>query len=161
MTDKCILDGVEHEYHDGVVHTWGFKGNHVNDGYGPKEYICRRCNEIRMGAFPYKPTMSMYEHNATCDGTCDMCISRKILMNTGDANSSRNVSSKQWNSELTAYEQARAEGIQPAGTTMAAIQEARKASEAMGSAYSADTAGIDAGKITNKTVDKLKEVGLV
>ena len=144
--------------HHGIVHEWGFKDNY---NFTAVKYICKHCGEIRDNNFPEEKAMSMIEHDATCDGTCDMCISRKILINTGDANSGRNVSKKAWESELGAYEKARAEGIQPAGTTMTAINEARKASEAMGKAYSADTAGVTASEVTNKTASKLKEVGLV
>ena len=93
----------------------------------------------------------------------DGCFGCKILglqLNSGDASSQKQTSNKKWESELNAYRQARAEGIQPAGTSMKKIQEARRASEAMGSAYDANTMP-SANLIQNKTVTKLKEVGLV
>ncbi len=42
---------------------------------------------------------------------------------------------KRWNAELGEYRQALAEGIEPAGTTMSAINEARKISDATGKAF--------------------------
>lgn len=144
--------------HHGIVHEWGFNEAHE---FTAVKFICKNCGEIRDERFPTEEPMSMIEHDATCDGTCAMCRSRKILMNTGDAKSTQNISSKSWNNELKAYEDARAQGIQPAGTSMKAIREATAASEAMGTPYSADTAGVSANKITKQTASKLKEVGLV
>jgi hypothetical protein len=91
------------------------------------------------------------------------CFGCKVLglqMSPGDASSQKRVSNKKWDGELEAYRAARADGIQPAGTTMAKVQEARRASEVMGKAYNADTMG-DSKLIKNSTVTKLKEVGLV
>jgi hypothetical protein len=81
-------------------------------------------------------------------------------MNAGDARSSISMTNKKWDGELDAYRSARAEGIQPAGTSMKAVQEARRASEALGTAYNANTM-VDSKIIQKKTVSKLKEVGAV
>ena len=45
---------------------------------------------------------------------------------------------KKWDGELAAYRAARAEGIQPDGTRMHQITEARKLSDAAGAAYGRD-----------------------
>lgn len=45
---------------------------------------------------------------------------------------------KRWDGELAAYRAARAEGIQPDGTRMHQITEARKLSDAAGAAYGRD-----------------------
>lgn len=45
---------------------------------------------------------------------------------------------KRWDRELDAYRAARREGIQPDGTTMAKIEEARRASDSHGAAYGRD-----------------------
>lgn len=58
-------------------------------------------------------------------------------MNTGEANSSMSMSSKKWDKELQAYRDARAQGIQPAGTTMKKVQEAVRISNETGKAYGA------------------------
>ena len=81
-------------------------------------------------------------------------------MNPGDASSQKMVSNKKWDGELEAYRAARAEGIQPAGTTIKKIQEARRASDDMGKAFDANTMG-NSKIIQNNTVSKLKEVGAI
>lgn len=43
--------------------------------------------------------------------------------------------SKAWDAELSAYRDARAQGIQPSGTTMAKVREAVEISNATGVAY--------------------------
>ena len=81
-------------------------------------------------------------------------------MNSGDASSQKQTSNKKWDGELEAYRAARAEGIQPAGTTIKKIQEARRASDVMGQAFDANNMG-DSMIIQNNTVSKLKEVGAI
>jgi hypothetical protein len=91
------------------------------------------------------------------------CFGCKILglqMNSGDASSQKQTSNKKWDGELEAYRAARAEGIQPAGTTIKKIQEARRASDVMGQAFDANTMG-NSKIIQNNTVAKLKEVGAI
>jgi hypothetical protein len=45
---------------------------------------------------------------------------------------------KKWDSELSAYKDARAQGIQPDGTTRAKVEAAVKASNEKGAAYGRD-----------------------
>ena len=58
-------------------------------------------------------------------------------MSTGDTNSNLSVSTKKWDKELQAYRDARAQGIQPAGTSMKKVQEAVRISNETGKAYGA------------------------
>ena len=91
------------------------------------------------------------------------CFGCKVIglqMSPGDASSQKATSNKKWDGELEAYRSARAEGIQPAGTTMKSIQEARRASDVMGKAFDANTMG-NSKIIQNNTVSKLKEVGAI
>jgi len=91
------------------------------------------------------------------------CFGCKVLglqMSPGDASSQKMVSNKKWDGELEAYRAARADGIQPAGTSMKKIQEARRASDVMGKAFDANTMG-NSKIIQNNTVSKLKEVGAI
>lgn len=46
---------------------------------------------------------------------------------------------KNWDAELTAYDDARRAGIQPAGTNRAAVDEAVRISDDFGAAYNAET----------------------
>lgn len=60
-----------------------------------------------------------------------------LEMSTGDANNGVVMSKKKWNAELNAYKNARAQGIQPSGTSMAKVQEAIDISNKTGKAYGA------------------------
>jgi hypothetical protein len=68
---------------------------------------------------------------------CFGCKGLSVQMNAGDANSNLSMSTKKWDKELKAYKDARAQGIQPAGTTMKKVQEAVKISNETGKAYGA------------------------
>lgn len=99
------------------------------------------------------------DHPEDVDG-CFGCKVLGLQLSPGDASSNKAMTNKKWDGELDAYRAARADGIQPAGTSMAKIQEARRASEALGKPYDSNTMP-GTNLIQNKTVSKLKEVGLV
>ena len=82
-----------------------------------------------------------------------------IQMNAGDADSRRVMPNKKFNAELNAYKEARAQGIQPAGTTMQKVQEAIKASETMGRPYDAQKMP-PAKTINKKSAAAMKELGV-
>ena len=106
--------------------------------------------------------MKHWEYHPEPQDDCFGCKALGLQINTGDAKaaSGSGMTNKEWDNELKAYRQARAEGIQPAGTSMKAINEARRASEAMGAAYNADTM-INSRAITEKSASTLKELGQV
>lgn len=147
--------------HISKVTKWGIKRDGGTIVEIPVEYGCTKCDVTSETPLSDGMPALNIDHSDCDNNPCFGCKAKGLQLNTGDANHTKMVSNKKWNSELNAYEQARAEGIQPAGTSMAKILEARKASEAMGKAFNADTAGVEAGLINNKTADKLKEVGLV
>jgi hypothetical protein len=99
------------------------------------------------------------DHPEDVDG-CFGCKVIGLQLNSGDASSQKQTSNKKWEGELEAYRSARAEGIQPAGTTIKSIREAQRASDVMGKAFDANTMG-STEIIQNKTVSKLKEVGVI
>jgi len=70
------------------------------------------------------------------------------------------MSQKKWDAELAAYRNARDEGIQPAGTSMSAINQAKEASDKLGKAYNADVMPAT-NKITKQTASTFKEAGVV
>jgi hypothetical protein len=91
----------------------------------------------------------------------DDCFGCKVMglqVNAGDAK--RDIPDKKWNAELQAYRDARAQGIQPAGTTMRHVEDAHKASEILGKAYNADTMP-KTKDITPKAAAVMKEIGQV
>lgn len=90
---------------------------------------------------------------------CFGCKIGTLVVSTGDANSNKLMTSKKWDRELSAYKDARAQGIQPAGTSMRAIEESLKASETLGKAYNAETMP-KATNITKETAQVMREVGM-
>ena len=89
---------------------------------------------------------------------CFGCKIQLLELSTGDAK--RDISDKKWVGELNAYKEARAQGIQPAGTTHKHIQQAYAASEVLNKPYNADTMPT-AKNITKQTVEVMKEVGAI
>jgi hypothetical protein len=83
-----------------------------------------------------------------------------IAINSGDAGSTMKMPAKKWDGELAAYREARAQGIQPAGTTMKAVNEAKDASQKLGVAYDAGTMPA-AKRITRRTAKVMKETGAI
>lgn len=81
--------------------------------------------------------MKHWEHHPEPVEDCFGCKALGLQLNTGDANSNLNVSTKKWDKELQAYRNARAQGIQPAGTSMKKVEEAVRISNETGKAYGA------------------------
>ena len=80
-------------------------------------------------------------------------------MNAGDADSRRAMPTNKFNKELDAYKEARAQGIQPNGTSMQKIQEALKASDIMGRPYDGNKMP-PAKSINDKSAAVMKELGV-
>lgn len=142
--------------HISKVLEWGFTDTH---DFKATKYGCTKCEET--SPFPFTVEDIFVDHSK-CGGpdVCFGCKAAGLQLSTGDAHSAKSVNNKKWEGELNAYRNARAEGIQPAGTSMSAIQEARRASDAMGSAYDSNTMP-DTNIIQKQTVSKLKEVGAI
>ena len=102
--------------------------------------------------------MKHWEYHPKPIDTCFGCKGLTLQMNSGDAK--RDIPDKKWTAELKAYKDARAQGIQPAGTTMRHVQEAHKASEVLGKAYDADTMP-KTKDITPKAAAVMKEIGQI
>lgn len=89
------------------------------------------------------------------------CFGCKVLglqVHMGDAHQARTRPQKAFKREVDAYENARANGIQPAGTSLAKIRAAEKASEVLGRPYNANTMPA-AEKITPGVAAVMKEIG--
>ena len=68
---------------------------------------------------------------------CFGCKLSTLQLSPGDA--ARPMAQKKWDKELADYKKARAQGVQPAGTTTAAVRKAMDLSEKAGKAFNADT----------------------
>ena len=66
---------------------------------------------------------------------CFGCKASTIDLNAGEANSRLTMSAKKWDKELALYRSARAQGIQPEGTSTAKIRKAIDVSNRTGIAY--------------------------
>lgn len=138
------------------VKEWGFSPEY---NLVPSLYDCTKCGEESKIPFPNQLEIPI-DHSNCGKEPCFGCKAKGLQLNTGDANSSKAMSNKKWHGELDAYRAARAQGIQPEGTSMAAVESALKASEAMGKAYSADD--MTSAKFINKeSVSTLGEAGAI
>jgi hypothetical protein len=90
---------------------------------------------------------------------CFGCKISTLELSTGDANGRAAMPLRKWEGELEAYRNARKQGIQPAGTTMAKIVAAEKASENLGRAYNAEK-DPNAKHIDKKTAKTINELGV-
>jgi hypothetical protein len=140
--------------HISRVKEWGFNDDH---DFIASLWDCVLCGIESSEPFREEEKVSI-DHTHCDTDPCFGCKAKGLQLNTGDANSQKSMSNKKWDGELKAYRQARADGIQPAATSMAAVQEAYRASETMGKAYDADTM-INTKAITKESVSTLKETG--
>lgn len=142
--------------HISKVIEWGFTDAH---NFKATKYGCVNCEET--SPIPFR-TEDVFIDHSQCGGpdVCFGCKAAGLQLSTGDAHHGKTMNNKKWNNELEAYRDARAQGIQPAGTSMEKINEARRASDALGTAYDSNTMP-STNLIQNNTVTKLKEVGLV
>jgi hypothetical protein len=93
---------------------------------------------------------------------CFGCKVSTLELSTGDARGAvieSGTTQKKWDSELQAYRDARANGIQPGGTSRKHVEAAITASENLGRAYDGNTMPA-AHKINNKVSQVMKEVGI-
>lgn len=117
---------------------------------------CTKC-DIKSDK-PFKSEVFKETDHSNCKwDPCFGCKAKGLQFNAGDA--TRDISDKKWTAELSAYKEARAQGMQPGGTTMAHIEAAYTASENLGKAYNSETMP-KAHQITKKTAEVMKEVGI-
>jgi hypothetical protein len=107
--------------------------------------------------------MKHWEYHVQPVENCFGCKALTLQMNAGDAKHTvvaSGTTQKKWDKELAFYKEARAQGVQPEGTSRAAVQKALEASEVLNKPY-------DGGKmpkantINTKTVEVMKEIGAV
>ena len=124
-------------------------------------YGCTLCDSTSKELWPNFGEMKSNSNghkmgNPWCD--CFGCKAKTLQLNAGDA--TRDISDKKWTSELKSYKDARAQGMQPAGTSARHVQEAHKASELLGKAYNSETMP-KAKDINKKSVEVLKQIGQI
>lgn len=134
----CSLKG-----HVGKVLEWGYD---LIDGQMHSKVIkwgCTKCDASQdepwedFGQIKNDNTDHIDSDSCVCFG----CKARTLQLSPGDAAGNKAMSQKKWDAELNAYASARKQGIQPAGTTMAKVQDALEKSDKAGKAYDANTGG--------------------
>lgn len=143
----------QHSSHISKVLEWGFTKDH---NFKATLWGCVLCDAT--SETPFRDEEEIEIDHIDCGEDCFGCKVRTLELNTGDANSQKNMSNKKFNKELDAYKEARKQGIQPGGTTMAKIEAAYQASEKLGKAYDGNSM-ISAEKITPQVAKVMKEVG--
>lgn len=121
-------------------------------------YGCTECDEISDTPFVSEDFKAV--DHTKCGGPfeCFGCKAKGLQLNTGDA--TRDISDKKWTSELQSYRDARAQGMQPSGTSRAHVEAAYKASETIGKAYNSETMPKE-HQINKKTAEVMKEIGQI
>lgn len=149
--------------HISKVAEWGYR---LTDGQ-VHEYVtlwgCTKCDATSDTLWESKETFVKIDHSNCAYDPCFGCKAKGLQFGTGDANGKvidSNTTQKKWNAELEAYRTARAQGMQPAGTTRAHVEEAYRASEALGKAYNADTMP-KSKDINKRTAEVLTKTGMV
>ena len=148
---------LEHK-HTNLVLKWGWDDAHE---FSAVLFGCSECDvEPSETRFEYDDEGLVEIDHSNCDvEPCFNCKVKQIQLGTGDAGRAESMSAKKWDAELDHYRKARAEGIQPAGTTMKAIKEAQQASDNLGSAFNAETMGA-AAAVTKSKAKLMKETGV-
>ena len=126
--------------HVDKVLEWGFDEKH---NFKPTLYGCTLCNVTSPTPFPSEPEVVIDHSNCDVD-PCFGCKAKGLQLSPGDARGAviaAGTTQKKWDKELNLYKSARAQGIQPAGTSTRQIQDALDKSDKAGKAYDANTGG--------------------
>ena len=124
--------------HVGKIVKWG-----VNDKADLVRVLwgCTLCDEVSSSKLESESFYSVHEHQEYVYG-CFACKIQTLQLNTGDAAGGRVANGwtqKKWDKELQLYRDARAQGIQPAGTSTKKIQSALDISDKAGKAWDASS----------------------
>jgi hypothetical protein len=147
---------MEHQ-HISKVLEWGFSADH---NFMATLWGCVLCDVTADKPFEYEDIS--IDHTA-CDDDCFGCKAKGLQLATGDAAGNiiaSGTTQKKWDKELAFYKEARAQGVQPEGTSRKVIEKALDASEVLNRPY-------DAGKmpkakdVTKETVAVMKEIGQI
>jgi hypothetical protein len=137
-----VLDWVLNEKHDFV----------------PSLYGCTFCEEVFTSLPKDDIVYVPHGHTTYVDG-CFACKVGTLELGTGDAGRADSPPQKKWDKELSNYRDARAQGVQPEGTSNRQIESALQASEKLGRAFNAETMG-SAKTVTKEKAHLMNELGV-
>lgn len=144
---------MDHE-HKPKITDWGFDEFR---NWIPILYGCTDCLDTFVQV-PEVVEKAPHDHEVYTHG-CFACKIPTLQLGAGDAGRADSMSGKKWDKELSDYRDARAQGIQPAGTSTKQIQQAIQASDTLGKAYSAETM-MPAPSITKVKAKALEQLGV-
>ena len=124
-------------------------------------YGCVDCDTT--STEPFKWEDEVFTDHTQCVDDCFACKVKNLQLNAGDAKHSivaSGTTQKKWDKELAFYKEARAQGVQPEGTSRSAVQKALEASEVLNKPYNGGKMP-KANTINNKTVEVMKEIGQI
>jgi hypothetical protein len=131
---------------------WGFDDSH---NFTVALWGCVLCDAT--SDKPFKDKDAIEIDHTLCGPDCFGCKAKGLQLNAGDA--TRDISKKAWDSRLNGYANAKAQGIQPGGTTPEKVRAAYEASETLNRPYNAEKMP-PAHKVNDKVAEVMKEVGI-
>ena len=147
---------MEHQ-HISKVLEWGFNADH---NFEATLWGCVLCDVTADKPFEYEEIS--IDHTA-CDDDCFGCKAKGLQLATGDAAGNiiaSGTTQKKWDKELAFYKDARAQGVQPEGTSRKVVEKALDASATLNRAYNAEKMP-KANQITKDAVAVMKEIGQI
>lgn len=147
---------MEHQ-HISKVLEWGFSESH---DFMATLWGCVLCDITADKPFEYE---EISIDHTMCDEDCFGCKAKGLQLATGDAASNivnSGTTQKKWDKELAFYKDARAQGVQPEGTSRKAVEKALDASATLNTAYNAEKMP-KATQITKETAAVMKEIGQI
>ena len=154
-----MLTSLQNDHsHINKVLEWGFDENH---DFKASLFGCVLCDAT--SPVPFTGADDVFTDHNSCGDDCFGCKVKSLQLNAGDARGdiiASGTTQKKWDKELDFYRQARKDGIQPEGTSTAAIEKAYAASEVLNKPYDGNTMP-KATAINTKTVEVMKEIGAV
>lgn len=147
---------MEHQ-HISKVLEWGFSVDH---NFVASLWGCVLCDVTADKPFEYEEIS--IDHTA-CGDDCFGCKAKGLQLATGDAAGNivnSGTTQKKWDKELDFYKQARAQGVQPEGTSRKSVEKALDASATLNKAYNAEKMP-KATQITKETAAVMKEIGQI
>jgi hypothetical protein len=158
--DKCIEEG-----HAGKVVESGYRLEEGQMHFTVNLWGCIRCNATSKTPWEDAGEYKRKEiDHSNCDDTpCFGCKAKGLQLATGDAAGNivaSGTTQKKWDKELAFYKEARAQGVQPEGTSRKVIEKALDASEVLNKPYNAGKMP-KAKDVTKETVAVMKEIGQI
>lgn len=118
--------------HISKVLKWGVASN---GDFRVALWGCTNCDETFTEAPSHSEVAERVEHESSCD--CFGCKARTLKVAYSGIGGGDYTAQKKWDKNLDLYRQARAEGIQPKGTSERAVKAAIKQSDKTGTAFKA------------------------